>query len=81
MINLLEPVVAGMIGYFAGERLGVSGYVGAALILASILVVERGTHQRRATGARRAHRPERTASTGSDDAASGAPTRRDPRHP
>ena len=47
VINLLEPVVAGIIGYFAGERLGVSGYVGAALILASILVVERGTHRSR----------------------------------
>jgi drug/metabolite transporter (DMT)-like permease len=44
VINLLEPVVAGVIGYVAGERLGVSGYVGAALILASILVVERHTH-------------------------------------
>ena len=45
MINLLEPVVAGVIGYFAGERLGISGYLGAALILASIFVVERGTHR------------------------------------
>jgi drug/metabolite transporter (DMT)-like permease len=44
VINLLEPVVAGIIGYFVGERLGISGYVGAALILAGILVVERGTH-------------------------------------
>jgi drug/metabolite transporter (DMT)-like permease len=44
VINLLEPVVAGVIGYVAGERLGMSGYFGAALILASILVVERGTH-------------------------------------
>jgi drug/metabolite transporter (DMT)-like permease len=44
VINLLEPVVAGIIGYFVGERLGVSGYAGAALILAGILVVERGTH-------------------------------------
>jgi len=44
VINLLEPVVAGIIGYLAGERLGISGYLGAALILASILVVERGTH-------------------------------------
>ena len=25
MISLLEPVVAGVIGYFVGERLGVSG--------------------------------------------------------
>lgn len=44
VLSLLEPVVAGVIGYFAGERLGISGYLGAALILGSILVVERGTH-------------------------------------
>jgi drug/metabolite transporter (DMT)-like permease len=55
VINLLEPVVAGVIGYFAGERLGVSGYVGAALILASILVVERGTHAIRTRATPRAN--------------------------
>ena len=44
VINLLEPIVVGIIGYFVGERLGVTGYVGAALILAGIFVVERGTH-------------------------------------
>jgi drug/metabolite transporter (DMT)-like permease len=44
VINLLEPVVAGVIGYVAGEWLGISGYLGAALILTSIVVVERGTH-------------------------------------
>ncbi len=45
VINLLEPIVAGVIGYFVGERLGVLGYIGAALILVGIVVVERGTHE------------------------------------
>ena len=40
MILLFEPVVAGFVGYAVGERLGVKGYVGAAVILASILVAE-----------------------------------------
>ena len=44
ILNLLEPVVAGIVGYAVGERLGVTGYAGAALILAGILVAERGTH-------------------------------------
>ena len=44
ILNLLEPVVAGVVGYAVGERLGVTGYVGAALILAGIFVAERGTH-------------------------------------
>jgi drug/metabolite transporter (DMT)-like permease len=44
VISLLEPVVAGIIGYAVGERLGVSGSVGAVLILTGISVVERGTH-------------------------------------
>ena len=69
VISLLEPVVAGIIGYFVGERLGVSGYLGAALILASILVVERGTCSRgaapiRADGHRATReRDERSAPT------------------
>lgn len=46
LLNLLEPVVAGIIGYAVGERLGGVGYVGAALILAAIVVAERGTHRR-----------------------------------
>jgi drug/metabolite transporter (DMT)-like permease len=46
LLNLLEPVVAGIIGYAVGERLGVVGYLGAALILAAIIVAERGTHRR-----------------------------------
>lgn len=40
VILLLEPVVAGTIGYLAGERIGLSGYGGAALILVAILVAE-----------------------------------------
>ncbi|MEO6467759.1 MAG: DMT family transporter [Acidimicrobiia bacterium] len=44
VINLLEPIVAGIIGYSIGERLGVLGYLGAALILVGIVVVERGSH-------------------------------------
>jgi drug/metabolite transporter (DMT)-like permease len=40
VILLFEPVVAGFVGYAVGERLGLKGYVGAAVILASILVAE-----------------------------------------
>jgi drug/metabolite transporter (DMT)-like permease len=40
VIVLFEPVDAGVVGYFVGERLGFNGYLGAALILASILVAE-----------------------------------------
>jgi drug/metabolite transporter (DMT)-like permease len=45
ILNLLEPVVAGIVGYAVGERLGAVGYLGAALILAGIFVAERGTHE------------------------------------
>jgi drug/metabolite transporter (DMT)-like permease len=48
LLNLLEPIVAGIIGYALGERLGLVGYVGAAMILAAIVVAERGTHRRAA---------------------------------
>lgn len=44
VINLFEPIVAGVIGYSIGERLGVLGYLGAGLILAGIVVVELGSH-------------------------------------
>lgn len=40
VILLFEPVVAGFVGYAVGERLGLKGYAGALLILASILVAE-----------------------------------------
>ena len=44
VINLFEPIVAGVIGYSIGERLGVLGYLGTGLILAGIVVVELGSH-------------------------------------
>jgi drug/metabolite transporter (DMT)-like permease len=40
VILLFEPVVAGFVGFAVGERLGLKGYLGAAVILASILVAE-----------------------------------------
>jgi drug/metabolite transporter (DMT)-like permease len=46
IINLLEPVVAGFVGYAVGERLGWGGYVGAVIILAGILVAELGARRR-----------------------------------
>lgn len=45
ILNLLEPVVAGIVGFAVGERLGLVGYLGCALILAGIFVAERGTHE------------------------------------
>jgi drug/metabolite transporter (DMT)-like permease len=48
IINLLEPVVAGFIGYAVGERLGWGGYLGAVIILAGILVAELGARRRAA---------------------------------
>ena len=44
IISLVEPVVAGLVGFWVGERLGVGGYVGGLLILAAIVIAERGTH-------------------------------------
>ena len=46
IINLLEPVVAGFVGYAVGERLGWGGYVGAAIILVGIVVAEAGARRR-----------------------------------
>jgi drug/metabolite transporter (DMT)-like permease len=40
VILTFEPVVAGIIGFWVGERLGVSGYVGAATILLGIVIAE-----------------------------------------
>jgi len=48
IIELLEPVVAGFFGYAVGERLGWGGYLGAAIILAGILVAEFGARRRTA---------------------------------
>jgi drug/metabolite transporter (DMT)-like permease len=35
-----EPVVAGLVGYAIGERLGVSGYIGALVILIGMFIAE-----------------------------------------
>jgi drug/metabolite transporter (DMT)-like permease len=40
IVLLLEPVFAAALGAVLGERLGLSGVVGAALILVSVVVVE-----------------------------------------
>jgi drug/metabolite transporter (DMT)-like permease len=40
VILLFEPVVAGVVGYAVGERLGFAGYVGAFVILGGILLAE-----------------------------------------
>ena len=37
-----EPVVAGIVGFLVGERLGVTGYIGALVILAGIFIAEAG---------------------------------------
>ncbi len=42
-----EPIVAGVIGYWIGERLGVTGYLGAAVILAGIVIAESRSWRRR----------------------------------
>jgi drug/metabolite transporter (DMT)-like permease len=40
VILMFEPVVAGFVGYLVGERLGVTGYVGALVILLGIVIAE-----------------------------------------
>lgn len=40
VILLFEPVVAGVVGYLVGERLGVHGYIGALVILGGMVVAE-----------------------------------------
>jgi drug/metabolite transporter (DMT)-like permease len=45
LILILEPVFAGFAGYVNGERLGATRLVGAAVILAAILVAELGSRQ------------------------------------
>jgi drug/metabolite transporter (DMT)-like permease len=49
VILQFEPVVAGIIGYWVGERLGITGYLGAAVILAGIVIAE--SRSWRASGA------------------------------
>jgi drug/metabolite transporter (DMT)-like permease len=44
-----EPVVAGIVGFVAGERLGVSGYIGALVILGGIAIAESQTWRKKAT--------------------------------
>ena len=46
LLLLLEPVFAGVAGYFVGDRLGVLGITGALLILLGILVAELGPRWR-----------------------------------
>ena len=43
VILMFEPVVAGFVGYLVGERLGVTGYVGAFVILVGIVIAESRT--------------------------------------
>lgn len=40
LILIAEPAFGGIFGWFAGERLGVGGFVGAALILSGMVVAE-----------------------------------------
>jgi drug/metabolite transporter (DMT)-like permease len=40
VILQFEPVVAGLIGFWVGERLGLSGYIGAVVIMAGIVIAE-----------------------------------------
>jgi drug/metabolite transporter (DMT)-like permease len=46
ILLVLEPVFAGVLGYLAGERLGLGGAAGAALIVLAVLVAELGPHRR-----------------------------------
>jgi drug/metabolite transporter (DMT)-like permease len=49
VILQFEPVVAGVVGFFVGERLGVSGYIGALVILGGIVIAESASWRKRAT--------------------------------
>jgi len=51
VILLFEPVVAGVVGYLVGERLDGNGYVGAVVILASIVVAEFASWRKAQTAA------------------------------
>jgi len=52
LVLLLEPVFAAGLGYLAGDRLGIGGGVGAALILSAVLVSELGPSLRASLTAR-----------------------------
>jgi drug/metabolite transporter (DMT)-like permease len=47
VIYALEPVWAAIVGVFVGDRLGISGLAGGALIVAAILVTELRFSRRR----------------------------------
>jgi drug/metabolite transporter (DMT)-like permease len=49
VILQFEPVVAGVVGFFVGERLGVSGYIGALVILGGIVIAESASWRKRTT--------------------------------
>jgi drug/metabolite transporter (DMT)-like permease len=46
VILLFEQVVAGIVGYAVGERLGVAGYIGAIVILVGMLLAESASWRR-----------------------------------
>ena len=46
VILQFEPVVAGVIGFWVGERLGWKGYLGALIILGGIVIAESSTWRR-----------------------------------
>jgi drug/metabolite transporter (DMT)-like permease len=56
VILTFEPVVAGIVGYAVGERLDGNGYLGAAVILASIVLAEFGAWRQRPRPAPVEHR-------------------------
>jgi drug/metabolite transporter (DMT)-like permease len=49
VILLFEQVVAGVVGYAVGERLGVAGYIGAFVILGGMLLAESASWRRSAS--------------------------------
>ncbi len=55
VILLFEQVVAGIVGYAVGERLGVAGYIGAIVILVGMFLAESASW-RRSAPARKAGR-------------------------
>jgi drug/metabolite transporter (DMT)-like permease len=67
VILLFEPVVAGVVGYAVGERLGWSGYFGALVILGGILLAESRSWRQGVASERRAPALRLTARGGDDD--------------
>ena len=62
VLLMCEPVAAGVVGYLIGERIGVSGYVGAAVIFASMLVAEAEVWRRTSKRGRAESQPDGSAS-------------------